>query len=265
MIRRKYIVLLLFLSIAGSLRAQQTLESLRLKYERFEYDLVIRQAREMLLHREQLDTVAVKDVLYLSAVANYSLQNIDAAMMDFLELLRLDPRYQLNPSITSPKIIQFFDEIKTRADRTTAKERIIIKHDTVRVTVGQKPWQPAMKRSLLWPGWGQSYVGDKSKSTILRSASLLAFSASLYGIVDCQDKAKQYHNNLDKSTMDEKYHSYNRAYKIRNVALVSYAAIWMYSQIDLLFLHKSSSAVVSCIWHDQPCQKITLFCSIPLR
>lgn len=265
MIRKKYIVLLLFLLATGSLRAQQTLESLRLKYERFEYDRVIQQARDMLLHREQMDTVMVKEVLYLSAVANYSLQNVDGAMVDFLELLRLDPQYQLKPSDTSPKIIQFFEEIKTNADRTATKERIIVKHDTVRVAMAQRPWQPAMKRSLLWPGWGQSYLGDKGKATVLRVTSVLAFSASLYGVLDCRDKEKQYHSTIEKSIMDENYQSYNRAYKVRNAALCSFAALWLYSQIDMLFLHRSTPAALSCHWDEQPCHKITLSCSIPLR
>jgi hypothetical protein len=265
MIRKKYIVMLLLVLSCGSVMAQQTLESLRLKYEQFEYSRVIQQARDMLLHREQMDTVMVKEVLYLSAVANYSLQNLDGAMVDFLELLRLDPLYQLKPSDTSPKIIQFFEEIRSSSSRTAAKERIIIKHDTVRVAIEQKPWQPAMKRSLLWPGWGQSYLGDNGKGTVLRMTSVLAFSVSLYGVIECRDKERQYHDNIDKSAMDEKYKSYNSAYKMRNAALCSFAALWLYSQVDMLFLHRSKPAALSCHWDEQPCQKITISCSVPLR
>lgn len=264
MIRKRYIIPFFFLLSAGTLWAQQTLESLRLHYERFEYQKVVEQARTMLLQRDRMDPALVKEVLYLSAVANYSQQKIDAAMIDFLELLRMDPTYQLNPSTTSPKIVQFFQEIKSHSDQAAPSERIVIKHDTLRIPVYDKTWRPAVTRSLLWPGWGQSYQGATAKGAVLRSASLLAFSAAVYGVMDCRDKSKTYHNTVEKSAMDETYQAFNRAYKFRNTALTSFAAIWVYSQIDLLLLHKTKPPKVSCGWIIQPGNRVVLSCSLPL-
>ncbi|MCL4551643.1 MAG: hypothetical protein M1495_24105, partial [Bacteroidetes bacterium] len=36
---------------------------------------------------------------------------------------------------------------------------------------------------------------------------------------------------------------YNKTYKVRNVLIATYAAIWIYSQIDLLFLDGQNSAI----------------------
>ncbi|MEK6553091.1 MAG: hypothetical protein AABZ54_06545, partial [Bacteroidota bacterium] len=39
----------------------------------------------------------------------------------------------------------------------------------------------------------------------------------------------------NKLLIQQKYDDYNKSYKIRNVLIISYAVIWLYSQIDLLF------------------------------
>ena len=108
MMRKSFNLALLLLLATGGLLSAQTLEALRLKYERFEYVAVVDQARQMLQPEQKLDSASVKQVLLLSAMSNYALQNIDAAMTDFQELLRLDPQFEPDATKTSPKIIQFF-------------------------------------------------------------------------------------------------------------------------------------------------------------
>ena len=42
-------------------------------------------------------------------------------------------------------------------------------------------------------------------------------------------------NESNKLLIQQKYDDYNKSYKIRNVLIISYAVVWLYSQIDLLF------------------------------
>jgi len=231
------IILFLLCCLYGCLNAQ-SVESLRLYYERFDYQAVVDQARALLQQRQSLDSAVVKEVLLLSAMSHYSLLNVDAAMVDFLELLRLDPQAELDPTKTSPKIMQFFTEIKQRGFREAAKEQIVIQKDTVRIMqdVGQ-PMASALKRSLLWPGWGHCYLSDRTRGRLLRGASVLSLAAAIYATIDCRDKEKAYLNTSASSLMDPYYEKYNQAYKRRTMAWGAFTAVWLYSQIDLLYFH----------------------------
>ncbi len=254
--------LLLLLWSCASLRAQ-SLESLRIKYEKFEYQAVVDQAREMLQHRARMDSAGIRETLLLSAISHYSLLNVDASMVDFLELLRLDPQFQLDPASTSPKIIQFFNEIKQSAHREPEKERVLVRVDTVRtlIDVG-RPLTAALKRSMLWPGWGQCYLGRRTEGRLLRAASVLTCAAAVWATVDCRNKEKTYLNTTSRVLMDQRYNEYNKSYKTRNLLWSSLAAVWLYSQLDVLYFHKTAKPSVGL--HAQPSQ-LSFFCEIPLN
>jgi hypothetical protein len=40
--------------------------------------------------------------------------------------------------------------------------------------------------------------------------------------------------------IDELYNKYNSSYKLRNISIISFAVVWIYSQLDLSFLSSSS-------------------------
>jgi len=237
MMRKSFNLALLLLLATGGLLSAQTLEALRLKYERFEYVAVVDQARQMLQPEQKLDSASVKQVLLLSAMSNYALQNIDAAMTDFQELLRLDPQFEPDATKTSPKIIQFFHEIKRRFP-SAEKERMIVRTDTVRMVqeVG-RPMLSALKRSMIWPGWGHCYLADRSKGRLLRAASLLSLTAAIYATLDCSKKEKAYLSTTSRWLMDQRYDKFDRAYKTRNIAWGVFAATWLFGQVDLLYFH----------------------------
>ncbi len=50
-------------------------------------------------------------------------------------------------------------------------------------------------------------------------------------------KEKDYLIEIDPSLIQIKYDSYNKSYKIRNVLIISYLVIWIYSQLDLFFFN----------------------------
>jgi len=237
MMRKHLNIAWLVLLMVGSMLNAQTLESLRLKYERFEYQAVVDQARQMRQQGQPSDSASVKQVLLLSAMSNYALLNVDAAMADFQELLRLEPQFEPEAANTSPKIIQFFHAVKRRFP-SAEKERVVVRMDTVRVEkeIG-RPMISALKRSLIWPGWGHCYLADRSKGRILRAASVLSLATAVYFTLDCHEKEEAYLCTIDRGLMDQRYNKYDRAYKMRNIAWGAFAATWLFSQADLLCFH----------------------------
>ena len=58
----------------------------------------------------------------------------------------------------------------------------------------------------------------------------------LYFIFDAENKRSQYLSEVDPMLIEKKYTNYNTSYKIRNTLIATYALIWIYTQIDILFL-----------------------------
>ena len=55
----------------------------------------------------------------------------------------------------------------------------------------------------------------------------------IYFIVETDSKHKDYLTETSPHIIEGKYQKYNDSYKIRNLLIFSYAAVWIYSQLDL--------------------------------
>jgi len=101
-----------FISDAQAQMSSVEIDILRLKFRNFEYDSVITLAAKLLQERESLSTADQIKVLEMKAISHYSLLEMNASLSCFLEILKLDSSYELDPIKTSPKILSFFNEIK---------------------------------------------------------------------------------------------------------------------------------------------------------
>lgn len=220
--------------------AQVPLASIRSAYKNFDYEQVITLSERALENKEQLTAAQVVEILQMKAIAHYSRQDLTSALFAFQEILRIDPEFQLDPVKTSPKIIQFFDEIKKSMPQPVSAEPVRI--DTVKFFIERNykiKW--ALGRSMLMPGWGHRYINNTSKGTALSAIGLAALASALYFTIDCQRNEKAYLSETDKQLIDEKYSKYNTAYKFRNTFIASYALTWLFSQVDLLVFQKDDS------------------------
>ena len=93
----------------------------------------------------------------------------------------------------------------------------------------------ALGRSILFPGMGHLYLSNNAKGWILTSLNTAALGSMLYFIFDSRNKELDYLEQTEPALINEKYDKYNTSYKIRNTLIITYAVIWIYSQIDLLF------------------------------
>jgi hypothetical protein len=207
-------------------------------FKNFEYRQVITIAEKLLVKKEDLSTSDLLKVYELKAISHYSLAEMEAALNNFIELLKNDPDYTLDPARTSPKIMSFFQQIKTSL-QTPVKPKTTIpqktKIDTVHVYVdSSRNFRKAMARSIVIPGWGHLYLGHKKKGWLLTTSSLAGLGASLYFLFDCEQKQTAYLNEINLDKIASKYDQYNNSYRTRNLSMICYSLIWIYSQADLL-------------------------------
>ena len=240
----KSILLIIFLLTIVKIFPQQQEDSLKIlteNFKSFEYGNVIQIANKLISSKKDFNKDDLKEIYLMKGIAHYSLQEDDAAERSFINILQIDTSYVLDSSKTSPKIIAFYSDVKENyLERLRLRNQNIV-IDTLVVTkvVPDYEMQDRIKysiaRSVVLPGWGHIYNGEKTKGILLTTFSIAALGASVYLWFETNNKESDYLQEKNVPQIADKYDEYNFFYKMRNISILTYAVIWIYSQIDLLF------------------------------
>jgi len=224
-----------------------TVNEIRNKFKSFKYAEVVSVTEDFISGRKALSRKKLLEILELRAISFYSLGNIKSSLSTFIKILENDPDFQLNPQTTSPKIIEFFEEIRAnfRQDSvipqqssdleepksTTEKENNLNLKDN---------FNSAVLKSIILPGWGHLTRGSTTKGWVIGALSLGSLSSAIYFTIDTHSKEEAYLNEINRSIIQSRYEEFNAVYKKRNVFIVAYAVVWLYTQIDLLYFTDNS-------------------------
>jgi hypothetical protein len=224
---------------------KEIIQELTQKFRDFEYKEFIETA-DSILKKEKFSNPSLIEIYRMKAISHYALLDDSEARLSFIEILRIDTSYTLDPSNTSPKIITFFRDVKNEylASIRGKEEKVLVtKYDTVfvsvmyRDSVAENNFKQAFIRSVFIPGAGHLYLQSNIKSWVLTFLSLASIGTGVYFIFDANEKERIYLQERDINEVVEKYNDYNFSYRMRNLAFISFAALWLYSQIDLLFFN----------------------------
>ncbi len=253
----KYLTtLLIFLMTSSFFYAQQKIDSistLKNELRSFEYNKVIEGADRILLNKDIFTNDELINIYIMKGISQFSLSNNEGAKESFGEVLKINPSYQLDSTRVSPKIISYFNLVRDAYNKSKINNYSSehIKPDTVFIPkvvtriIPDENIKQAFYRSILLPGLGHFYLHENTKGWILTSLSAAAIISSVYFIIDSNKKEDSYLNETNTSLISQKYNLYNTSYKFKNFSLISYAVIWIYSQIDILFFQNDSQSKVS--------------------
>ncbi len=214
---------------------------IRQNFKNFDYRSVIDSSNVLLRNTADLDTADILELHRLSAVAYFSTTRMDSALLGFIELLKIDPSYELDKRENSPRIIDFFNEIKRNYKSPASIAEGIRQEKTIdTVLVSPAVTNHFIAYSMLFPGAGHRLVGEKTKGWILSGLSVFSLGTAVYYTVEANKREKDYLNAIDKAEISARYDDYNQAYQIRNAAWVLFGAVWLYTQVDLLFFTDTS-------------------------
>jgi hypothetical protein len=232
-----------------SASAQDSLSLMKKKFDQFKYGDVISIANKLLLKKVPFTKDEILDIYKLKGISHYSLSEDDAAKKSFVEILRMDTSYALDSTKISPKIISFYKQVKINyiQQQKEIEANTVVRIDTVYVpkieydTEHEKKLKNAIARSLIIPGLGHLYLDNNFKGvilTVLGSASLIS---SVYYFIKTEDKEKAYLVETDPNMIESRYNEYNSAYMKRNISLITFGVLWIYSQLDLLFFKEDET------------------------
>ena len=230
----------LFCTFAFAQHLNDAVEVVAIPFKSFRYSEVIATADSILSQDSLLTSPNLIEISRMKAISHFSLAEELFARNCFNDILKIDPKFKLDPVQNSPKIISFFNQIKLDylqsqiilGDQSPVEQKINQSKKMFTLNP-QKSMKSAMVKSMLFPGWGHINFDKKKSGILLISCTLSTLPLMVYYIFDTNKKEKDYLNETDFNEISNKYDDYNKSYKIRNGFITGYTLIWLYSQWDL--------------------------------
>ena len=199
----------------------------------FDYEEVIKRADAVLGHQDSIGTAQRIELLRMKAAAHYVLEQEDMAALAYVNILKTNPDYELDPVINSPKLINFFKKVQENFKPKPADFKLDVQDRQPVLKPADSRRQVSFWRSVLVPGWGHLHAGRKGKGALLMGASIAAMAGAAYLIAETAALEQEYLNKTVQAEIDKSYKEFNRHYRMRNGVLAAYALIWLYAQFDL--------------------------------
>ncbi|KAF0151617.1 MAG: Tetratricopeptide TPR2 repeat protein [Ignavibacteria bacterium] len=238
----KKLLLTLFLFAAVLYAQESTIERIKkLCYEEYDYEKVIQLSNELINNTELDDSTRI-DLFFMRGISLYALGNENLARVNFENILKIRKTYTPDVRKVSPKILLIFNEVKAEFIRQNPMQATTPEDIAKIISLAaerESKIKNAAVKNIFIPGWGHFSKGSATKGMILGGLSTANLAAMVYFIFDTNNKQAVYLKETNKLFVESKYSSYNSAYKVRNSLILSYAALWVYSQIDLHFFSNS--------------------------
>ena len=255
MTKKIYIIILLTLSVANPLfsqKSQSSLQQMIKAFQQLDYETAKKIGKQIATDFESYTPIELFEAHKILGIIAYQEGNLKESNSQFDQALSIDRTAELDSVYVSPKIIQFFNELKsTYSSRRKSGE--FDKAIQYRYLVQPDPRPAATLRSMILPGWGQLYKNDKRKGYVLvGSTAIAALSTVLFHFMQ-KNAHDEYLKATEIETIKQKYDNYNLFYKLRNNTALLAGGIWLYAFFDALLVEPKEKPVkVSFLVGDYP-------------
>ncbi|WP_245771988.1 hypothetical protein [Rhodothermus profundi] len=213
-------------------RPAQLLQAVWQAYQALDYDRADSLAQRALANYRQFTPDQLVELHTVLALVAISRNETTEARRHFEAALSLNPGLQLDPVLASPKVRAFFEEI--RQEMHAAPSVAASPEGVIRYVVQPDLRPAAALRSLLVPGWGQRYKGQRLKGWLLTGSWGLLLGSSLTAHLQYERAHNRYRRATNPDDIEKRYQTANRWFKIRNGLLMGLGAVWAYSYLDAL-------------------------------
>jgi tetratricopeptide (TPR) repeat protein len=255
MLKKIFLILILFIiniSLIYSQAQQSLYQQMIQAFRQLEYENAEKIGKQITADFESYTPIELLETHKILGVIAYQDGNLSEANSQFEQALSIDRTAHLDSVYVSPKIIQFFNDLKSNyALRQKSGE--IDKTIHYRYLVQPDPRPAATLRSMILPGWGQLYKNDKRKGYVLVSSTATATLATVLFHFMQKNAHDEYLKATDIETIKQKYDNYNLFYKLRNNTALLAGGIWLYAFFDALLAEPKEKPVkVSFFVGDYP-------------
>lgn len=236
-----YVVLLILgcgtVQIQAQSRENQMIEDIKKAYDEINYTEAESKAKAALQNFERFQPAQLSEVHKYLGLIYFSQNKPDDARLHFESALSLNSELKLDPRLVSPKILEFFDQVKNMWELKRKNDDL--GKIEVRYVLVQDPRSSAALRSVVLPGWGQYYKEEKTKGRIIMALWGLSVGSTLITHFARQDARDKYLAEKDVTKIDSRFNTFNTYHKLRNSLILASAGIWVYSFFDALLKFQS--------------------------
>ncbi len=212
---------------------QSLFQQMNQAFRQLDYETAQKIGKQITADFKKYTPIELLEAHKILGVIAYQDGNVSEANAQFEQALSIDRTVTLDSIYVSPKIIQFFDELKLHYN---SKQAIGKPDQSIhyRYMVQPDPRPAATLRSMILPGWGQLYKNDRTKGIVLVSATAtITLGTAVFHFMQ-KDAHDEYLKAIDEKTIQQEYDKYNLFYKLRNNAALAYGGIWLFSFFDAL-------------------------------
>ncbi|MCG3156094.1 MAG: hypothetical protein DKINENOH_02706 [bacterium] len=209
--------------------------------QRGEFQLATALADSAIAHFQDFAPAQLAEIHALRGLLAYQRNEAAAVDAHFRSALQLSRTIQLDPIFFSPALQHRFEQIRSQMPQTEAP----VRQETRYLMIPDQRVAAAW-RSLVLPGWGQRFKGQKTRGQVfLISAATLA-GATLTAHV-LRERAEERYLRAGAAEVQARYHTLNHYHLLRNNLALGLGVVWGASCLDALILRvtppEKSSAV----------------------
>ncbi|MEW5798130.1 MAG: hypothetical protein AB1728_03900 [Bacteroidota bacterium] len=153
----------------------------------------------------------------------------------FVSLLSINPDFELDPVLTSPKILSVFNDAKVKYRSNKKFQSDSLKDERERIV------QTITYRTALFPGWEQLHQGRMTSGSLFFGAGIATLGAGITFEILRANAREEYLKATIPSDIAAKYNSYNSYRKSEIYSFIGFAIVYFSSEIDVFTNNDSQS------------------------
>lgn len=214
--------------VASAQGISEKLDELEKEFTQFNYEQVLQKGEFLLgdAFAGKQDSLTILTYMLNSA---YALNDTSRAKDIIITILQTDAQYRLDPAENSPKIIDFYNFVRSNSNLYPAAQ-----------PAEEKPVEPVKTipgwhytANMLFPGSGFWLDNNKEKGLTYGAISAVLGGSVIYLALLANERKDKYMNAQTGANFNSLYDSYNEAYKWRNILITTYIVYSLYSLYDL--------------------------------
>ena len=143
----------------------------------------------------------------------------------FVALLNIDGTFELDPILTSPKILSVFND---------ARVKFISQKKTIVIDSTKHSAQYSVSyRTIIFPGWEQFTQGRTASGYVYGGAGIISLTSGIVFELLRSDARKKYLAAATLPDISSKYDTYNTYRKAEIYSFAAFAFVYIASEIDV--------------------------------
>ena len=148
----------------------------------------------------------------------------------FVALLNIDGTFELDPILTSPKILSVFND--ARVKYISQKKMITV--DSAQFHSAQQSVQYSVSyKTIIFPGWEQFNQGRTISGYVYGGVGIITLTSGIFFEVLRFNARKEYLSATAPSDISSKYDTYNSYRKAEIYSFTAFALVYIASEVDV--------------------------------